>query len=452
MEQTFTLRQKIHQFIHILFPILISQIALFSMVFIDTVMSGQASSVDLAGVAIGSSLWAPMSSGLSGILIAITPIIGHSIGAQRKSGIPFKVMQGIYLAMAISVFLILLGSLSLEWILSLMNLEAPVSNIAQGYLLAIAFGIPPYFVYQVLRAFIDALGKTRITMLITLLSLPINICLNYIFIFGKLGIPALGGIGAGIATSLTYYSLLLIGGFIVHRHPYFLEYKLFSRFHRLSWKAWMEHLKIGIPIGFSIFLETSIFSAVTLLMSSYNTVTIAAHQSAMNFASMIYMIPLSFSMALTILVGFEVGARRFQDAKQYSYIGLGLSITMAVLTALLLGLFREQVAGLYSREWEVIVLAQQFLVYAVLFQFSDALATPIQGILRGYKDVNVPFITALISYWLIALPIGYLLATHSFFGAFGFWVGLIIGITTNACILIFRLKFIQVKQLSVRHT
>ncbi|WP_041917259.1 MATE family efflux transporter [Desulfitobacterium dehalogenans] len=449
MEQITTIKLKIHQFIYILLPILISQVALFSMSFFDTVMSGQASSVDLAGVAIGASLWAPVSTGLGGILIAITPIVGHLLGAKRKNDVPFNVLQGIYLALAIAFLVILAGSMSLEGLLSLMNLEPQVRSIARGFLTAIAFGVPPYFVYQVLRGFIDALGYTRITMLITLLSLPVNICLNYVLIFGKFGFPAFGGIGAGIATSIAYYCLMLIALLIIHRHPYFKEFAIFKRLHPLSWKTWLNQLKIGIPIGFSIFFETGMFCAVTLLMSRFNTITIAAHQGAMNFASMIYMIPLSFSMALTILVGFEVGARRYHDAKQYSLIGLGFSFSIALLTALLLFLFKEQVAGLYSKEWDVILLAKQFLIYAIFFQFSDALATPIQGILRGYKDVNLPFITSLISYWFIALPIGYFLAAYTSFGAFGFWIGLIIGITTNACCLLLRLRYILRRQLAV---
>ena len=440
MEQTYTIKQKTSQFLHILFPILITQVALFSMSFFDTVMSGQASPVDLAGVAIGSSIWAPVSTGLGGILIGITPIIGHLIGAKRKDEIPFNVIQGIYLAVAIALGLIIAGIVSLEGILSLMSLETRVRYIAHGYLVAIAFGIPPYFIYQVLRGFIDALGYTRITMVITLLSLPINIFLNYILIYGKLGLPVFGGIGAGIATSLTYYLLTIIAVLMISHHAYFKEYTIFERFPPLSWRTWHEQLRLGIPIGFSIFFETSIFCAVTLLISRFNTMTIAAHQGAMNFASMIYMVPLSFSMALTILVGYEVGARRFKDAKEYSFIGLSFSITTAALTALLLFLFKEQVAGFYSKEWEVIQLTQYFLIYAIFFQFSDAMATPIQGILRGYKDVNLPFITSLISYWLIALPLGYYLAVNTDFGAFGFWIGLIIGISFNALCLGLRFR------------
>lgn len=446
MQQTFSIKQKTRQFLAILLPILITQVTLFAMIFFDTVMSGQASAIDLAGVAIGSSIWSPISTGLGGIFIAITPIVSHLVGAKRNDEVAYKVFQGVYLALFIALFIILMGSFTLDWILSLMELDTPVRAIARGYLIALAFGIPPLFVYQVLRSFIDALGRTRVTMIIALLSLPINVTLNYILIYGKLGLPAFGGVGAGIASALTYWLLAFIAASIVILHPSFSRYHVFSRLYPVSRKTWHEQFKIGIPVGFSIFFETSIFSAVTLLMSGFDTVTIAGHQGAMNFASMLYMVPLSLSMALTILIGFEVGARRYQDARDYSFLGIGISLSMALLTAITLLIFREQVAGFYSKELEVIQLTKQFLIYALFFQLSDAIATPIQGILRGYKDVNIPFITALVSYWLLALPVGYFLAHYTSLGAFGYWVGLIAGISLNAICLLRRLYLVQRKQ------
>lgn len=443
MHQTFSMKQKTSQFLAILLPILVTQVTMFAMSFFDTVMSGHASAIDLAGVAIGSSIWAPISTGLGGIFIAITPLVSHLVGAKKDEDVPYKVFQGVLLALFISAFIILLGSITLDRILSLMDLEVSVRAIARGYLIVLALGIPPLFIYQVLRSFIDALGRTRVSMIIALLSLPTNVTLNYIFIYGKLGLPAYGGIGAGIATALTYWLMAFLATCIVIRDPSFSRYHIFKHVYPISLKAWREQLKIGIPIGFSIFFETSIFAAVTLLMSGFNTVTIAGHQGAMNFASMLYMVPLSSSMALTILIGFEVGARRFRDARNYALLGLGISLILALLTAVGLLLFRAQIAGFYSKELEVIKLTQQFLIYALFFQFSDAIATPIQGILRGYKDVNVPFLSSLLSYWLFALPVGYLLAHFTSFGAFGYWIGLISGISLNALCLAIRLRHIQ---------
>lgn len=443
MQQTTTLRSKGRQFFYILFPILITQIGLYSMNFFDTVMSGHASSADLAGVAIGSSLWVPIFTGLSGILLATTPIVAQLIGAKDHKKVPFSVIQGIYLSVVLALIIILLGALLLDPILNSMNLEQSVHLVAKKYLIALSFGIIPLFIYTVLRCFIDALGQTRTTMIITLASLPINIVLNYFLIFGKFGFPKLGGVGAGVATAITYWCILLIAGHIVHRIKPFKGFRIFFHFTKISFTAWKEQLKIGVPIGFAIFFETSIFAAVTLLMSNFNTATIAAHQSALNFASLLYMIPLSISMTLTITVGFEVGAKRFKDAIKYSYLGIGTAVLMACICAIILVTFNENIARLYTSDPKVFDLVKHFLIYAIFFQLSDAVAAPIQGALRGYKDVNVTLLLALISYWVIGLPLGYYMANYTSFGAFGYWIGLITGLAVGAFLLFYRLKLVQ---------
>ncbi len=443
MRETYTLQQKTSQLFAILIPILVTQLTLFAMIFFDTMMSGQSSANDLAGVAIGGSLWVPVSTGLNGILLAITPIVAQLIGGNRREQVPNKIIQAIYLAIVIALTVILLGAFLLDPILNTMTLDEPVRTIAKGYLIALAFGIIPSFVYTVFRSFIDALGQTRVSMIITLMSLPINILLNYVLIFGKLGFPRLGGVGAGVASAITYWLIALLAfSFIKDKEP-FANFQIFAKLPRISIKVWKELIKIGAPIGFAIFFETAVFSGVTLLMSQFNTATIAAHQTALNFASFIYMIPLSFSMALTILVGFEVGAKRYRDAKQYSYLGIGVSVLIALFTAIFLIMFREGVASIYTKELDVLELAQQFLIYAIFFQLSDAIATPIQGILRGYKDVNISFILSFISFWIIGLPVGFVLANYTGLGAFGYWVGLIGGLAFGAISLSIRLLQLQ---------
>lgn len=443
MLETYSLKEKWRQFLVVLLPILISQLALFSMTFFDTIMSGHASPTDLAGVAIGASLWVPVQSGLTGILMAVMPMVAQMLGAGRKDQVPFTIIQALYVGIAISIAVIIFGGLALNPIMNMMQLETDVREIAIGFLHAIAIGIIPLFLYTVIRCFIDALGETRVTMIITLFSLPINVLLNYALIFGHFGLPRLGGIGAGYASAITYWCIFLISLFVIQRvHP-FVEFGVFTKLYRISFAAWKELLKLGLPIGFSIFFEVSIFAAVTLFMSEYSTITIAAHQAAMNFASFIYMVPLSISMALTIVVGFEVGAKRFRDARQYSYMGIGIAVVLALLFGLGLLLLNKQVAGFYTTDIEVLELAQHFLMYSILFLISDAVAAPIQGVLRGYKDVTVTFIVALVSYWVIGLPLGYLLAKFSSFGAFGYWIGLITGLAAGAIFLFGRLLSLQ---------
>ncbi|EKN68406.1 MATE family efflux transporter [Schinkia azotoformans] len=447
MEQTYTLKQKLLFFIKILFPILVTQIGLYAMNFFDTMMSGRASADDLAGVAIGSSLWMPIFTLVNGILLAITPIIAQLIGAKNTRNVPFSIIQGVYLSIIIAGIILILGFVAIDPILNTMSLTTEVSYIAKHYLIGLGFGVIPLVIYTVLRCFIDALGHTRVTMVITLSSLPINVILNYVFIFGKLGFPELGGIGTGYATAITYWVILGFALFVVIKLAPFRPFQLFRTLYPVQFKTWKEILKIGLPIGFAMFFETSIFAAVTLLMSEYNTLTIASHQAAMNFASYLYMIPLSISMALTIVVGFEVGAKRFKDAKIYSFLGISFAIVMALITSVLLYFLRESVAGLYTNDLEVLELTTHFLLYAILFQLSDAFGAPIQGALRGYKDVNATFIVALISYWLIGLPTGFLLAKYTSLAAFGYWIGLIIGLAVGAIMLFGRLFIIQAKKI-----
>jgi multidrug resistance protein, MATE family len=443
MRQTFSNKEKLKQFASILFPILITQFAMFSMNFFDTMMSGRVSADDLAGVAIGSNLWVPIFTGLSGILMATTPIVSQLAGANKKKKVPFSVTQAMYLSVAMALVVLGIGALFLDPILNNMNLEQEVREIARQYLMALAIGIIPLFIYTVLRNFMDALGQTRVTMIVTLLSLPIDVVFNYLLIFGKWGFPALGGVGAGVATAITYWVIFIITLFITMKMAPFSTYQLMRKLYTPSLKNWKELLKIGLPIGFAIFFESSIFAAVTLLMSAYDTNTIASHQAAINFASFLYMIPLSISMALTIVVGFEVGAKRYQDARQYSRIGISMAVIMAFISGFTLFLTREPVAGLYTKDPEVLALTSRFLLYAIFFQLSDALQAPIQGTLRGYKDVNVTFIMALLSYWVIGLPLGYILANYTNLEAFGYWIGLITGLAAGAIALSYRLVSVQ---------
>ncbi len=445
MNKKITKIEKLQLLLTIFIPILISQLGLMMMNFFDTTMSGHYSSVDLAGVAIGSSLWIPVFTGLSGML-AVTPIIAQLVGAKNKEKVAFSVVQGIYLAILLAIFVIILGSFILIPVLNSMNLESKVESIAQNYLVALSFGMIPLFVFNVLRSFIDALGKTRVSMIITICSLPINILLNYLFIYGKFGFPELGGVGTGYATAITYWIITITAVAIIQKQRPFLFYGIFKRVYAISINKWKEILKIGVPIGLSIFFETSIFSAVTILMSDFNTITIASHQSAMNFASFIYMIPLSISMALTIVVGFEVGSNRFEDAREYSFLGVTIAVTMAFFSGIILLLFRHEIAGIYTDDPSVQKLTAHFLLYALFFQLSDAIQAPVQGALRGYKDVNITFIMALISYWAVGLPLGYLLANFTDWGPYGYWVGLITGLAVGAICLTVRLVSIQKHQ------
>lgn len=441
-----TRKEKMQLFARILWPIMVTQVSMFAMNLVDTLMSGRVGTEDLAGVAIGSSLWMPVFTGVNGILLAVTTIVAQLSGSGQKEKISGTVTQAIYFSMVLAVLVFIAGFFFLEPILSLMNLAEAVDHISFHYLIGLAFGIVPLFLASVLRNFFDGQGFTRITMIITVAAVPFNVLLNYGFIFGNFGLPALGGIGAGYATAVTYWIIFFFSMWMTFRVASIKHYRIFVEWVKPSWKAWKEQLAIGIPIGLSIFFESSIFSAVTLLMGAmFATVTIAAHQIALSFTSLIFMIPLSISMALTIVVGFSVGGGKIEAAKTYGRLGVFGGIGFLGIAAIFLYFFREQIAYFYTDDPEVVLIAGQFFIIAIVYQLSDAAQSGLQGVLRGYKDVQIPFLIAFTSYWIIGIPAGYLLAAYTQLGPFGLWTGITLGLTCAAVGFQLRLRIVQRK-------
>ncbi|WP_026701291.1 MATE family efflux transporter [Salibacterium aidingense] len=445
-----TILEKCRLFAIILWPILVTQLSYFGMNVIDTIMSGQAGTSDLAGVSIGAGLWLPVFTGMNGILLAITPMVGQLLGKKEHHSITAIITQGFYVAILFGGLILISSALLLEPVLSLMSLDPEVHHTAKHYLIGLSTGIIPFFLSIVLRNFFDAQGYPRITMTIMLGVLPLNFLFNYSLIFGKFGAPALGGIGAGYATAASYFIIFLFSVVMTFRVEVMRRYRIFVQWFAPSWTAWKRQLRIGIPLGLSLFFEASIFSAVTLLMAAmFDTITIAAHQAAFSFTSIIFMIPLSMSLALTIVVAFEVGGQRIAHAKQYTRIGVLTAMCIMLISSCFIYFFREPISYIYTDNPEVVALAKRFLIFAIFYQFSDAAQSTLQGVLQGYKDVTVPFLTSFISYWLLGLPAGYLLAAHTNLGPFGWWLGITVGLTSAATGFFIRLKIVQHRHASV---
>lgn len=439
-EQT-SIQGKIKTLLEVFLPIFIAQIAFTSTGFFDTVMSGQAGEAQLAGVAVGHNIWAPVFVGMVGVIGGLTPIFAQKYGARKMEELSALLMQSVYVAVMMTVAVLVLGYALVDPILGMMSLDSEVERVSRGYLIAMATGLLPIFLFSSMRNYIDAQGFTRISMAITLICVPFNLLMNWLFIFGKCGFPEMGGIGAGIASSLMYWLSLILIILVLRFMKPFKEQKVFC-LPRPDVRAWLDEMKTGLPIGGSIFAEMSVFCLVGLLITEYGTSVIAAHQSAINFSSFIYMIPLSIGSAMTILVGFEVGAHRNRDARLYTRIGCIMALGIACCTAISLMTFTREVAGLYTSEAHLLPLLETFLVYAVFFQVSDAVAAPIQGALRGYKDVTVTMVMAIVAYWIIGLPVGYYLAQNGH-DAYGYWIGFIVGIATSAVMLFWRMRFLQ---------
>lgn len=438
------LRGKLLLFLTILGPIVITQVSYTAMSVLDTMMSGRAGTNDLAGVAVGSSLFMPIMTGMNAILLAVTPIIGQMIGRGEKDGISRPVVQALYLSLLMSLIILIGGSLAVEPALSLMGLDDEVHRIAKQYLGGLAIGFIPLFGSYVLRYFWEAQGYTRMTMALLLASLPLNALLNYGLIFGELGMPRLGGVGSGYATGITYWFIFGVSVWLTFRTEALRPHRLFRRWYAPSWRSWKELLGIGVPMGLSTFFEASIFAVVTLLMGGmFSTTYIAAHQATLNFSSLLFMVPLSISMALTILVAYEAGAGRARHARQYALLGVTTAVGLMVTAAAALYFIRPAIASFYTNDPEVASLMVTFLLFALVFQLSDSSQAALQGALRGYKDVKVPFIVAFVSYWLIGIPLGYALAAWTGLGPYGFWVGITAGLTFATIGFAIRLWIVQ---------
>ena len=444
MHSTETIKGKIILFLKIFFPILIYQFANYSASFVDTTMTGQYNTLDLAGVSIATSLWNPFFTFLTGIISALVPIIGHHLGQGKKKEVSSDFYQFLYLALALSIVLFGLVFFLAPIVLQFMGLEVAVSSVAIRYLWLLAIGIIPLLLFSVIRSLLDTLGLTKLSMYLMLLLLPLNSGFNYLLIYGAFGFPELGGAGAGLGTSLAYWALLLISFLVLLKHKKLKEYQL-QRPMPLQIKKIKEAIYLGLPIGGTVFAEVAIFSAVGLIMAKFSSLIIASHQSAMNFSSLMYAFPMSISTAMAIVISYEVGAKRLDDAKQYIHIGRLTAMVFAVLTLSFLYIYRENVARLYGQDPEFIQLTASFMTYSLFFQLADTFAAPLQGILRGYKDTIVPFCLGLLGYWGVAIPLGIVLDYWTGLGAYSYWIGLIVSLVISGILYQWRLQVIMKK-------
>lgn len=442
MYQTHHFKDKFILFLKIFFPILIYQFANYSASFVDTTMTGQYNTMDLAGVSMATSIWNPFFTFLTGIVSALVPIIGHHLGRGKKEEVASDFYQFIYLALGLSVLLLGMVLFLAPPILNYIGLEAPVAAVAVRYLWFLSIGIIPLLLFSVIRSLLDSLGLTKLSMYLMLLLLPLNSGFNYLLIFGAFGVPELGGAGAGLGTSLAYWVLLGISVLVLFKQEKLKALHLERRIP-LNMDKIKEGARLGLPIGGTVFAEVAIFSVVGLIMAKFSSLIIASHQSAMNFSTLMYAFPMSISSAMAIVVSYEVGAKRFDDAKTYIGLGRWTALIFAGFTLSFLYIFRGNVASLYGNDPEFIDLTARFLTYSLFFQLADTFAAPLQGILRGYKDTVIPFYLGLVGYWGVTLPVAMVFDSLTDFGAYSYWIGLIISLIVSGALYRWRLTVIM---------
>lgn len=423
-------------------PILIAQVAQMANGVIDTVMAGHATASDLAAVGIGSSLWMPLFLMFMGLLSALQPIISGHRGARETQRIMPVTWQGLYISAGACVLMIAL-LLNVSPVLNLLRLEPDTARLTQGYLDAFAWGVPAMLLMMALRGLTDGLGHTRVIMVFSVLGTLVNLPLNYIFIYGKLGLPAMGGIGCGWATSISNVVAAAALVFYLNRSRVYRQFHLIRDFARPDWHLIRYILDLGVPIGVTIFVEASMFSVIALFLAPLGPVVVAGHQIALNVVSLLFMAPLSLGMALTLRISFLVGSGAPETAKLLARTTLLLAFAVALLFAALLFAVPGWIAGLYTDDPAVQAVTTHLLLFAALFQLADVTQVTCISALRGYKDTRVPLVIMLLSFWGLGLPLGWILTftdwLGSAMGAAGFWAGLSLGLLSAGVMLGVRL-------------
>ncbi|WP_346797706.1 MATE family efflux transporter [Halomonas sp. Bachu 37] len=459
-------RKETASLVHLALPICGAQLAQAGMSVVDVMMTGRQSATALAAVSVGSSLWLPLMLFMTGTLMGLTPIVAHLLGGRHLSMIRPRVHQALWVALILGVIAAYLLWHMVMPVFRLMEVPPQVAEQSAAYLAAVAFGMPGVAVFQALRAFSDGMNHTRPALWISLIGLGVNVPANYVLIYGGNGLvalfgpmlpapfqalPALGALGCGIATAFSMWTMALTMGIYTYRSQAYGEISLWTQLSLPQWKGIRELLVVGVPIGVAIFVEVTLFTLIALFIASLGEITVAAHQVALNFTSILFMLPLSLSMALTVRVGNTLGQERPAMARLIAWNGIMISLAVAALNSLLLWLTAPNVIALYTNNPKVQAMALSLIALAVLYQVSDSLQVNLAGALRGYKDTRIVMVITLFSYWLIGLFGGHWLGTRGLYnwleplGVHGYWIGLIAGLSTAALLLGLRLHQISRK-------
>ncbi|GGO73311.1 MATE family efflux transporter [Bowmanella pacifica] len=440
------LSHEIRQLTKLAWPLLIAQVTQTLMGVSDTIMAGRVSATDMAAVAIAASVVMPLLFFLQGIILALPPIVSRLNGSKKFDEIPEKGQQTLWLALMLSLPLAI-AAFFIPSLQGKLSMEPELQRITLEYIQYLLFGAPFFAVYQVFRQYCEGLSVTRPSMVIMGIGLLVNIPANYIFIYGEFGVPAFGGAGCGIATSLVFAAMMFSTWLYHHFAPSMRRFHMFQQWYAPRFDEIKDILKLGVPIAMTILFEVSLFAVVALLLAPYGATVVASHQVALNFSSLMFMAPLSIGLALAIRVGHLLGEDQPDNAKLAVQGAWLVGICSATFTASVSFLLRYQIAGLYSGDQQVVQMAADLMFLAALFQFSDAIQVISGCALRGYKDAKAMFYISFVSYWVIGLSTGCILGLTDWIvprmAATGFWIGFIVGLTAAAILLGWRLAYIQ---------
>jgi len=410
----------------------------------DSIMVGHVGTISLAAVSLANVVFNVLMLFGIGVSYAITPLVAsyHGEGDHAniketfRHGLVINVINGILLVGAVLLF---------KNVLYHIDQPKEVVTLAIPFLTIFAFSLLPVLVFQTVRQFVEGMGHTKIAMVIMIVSNIINILLNYMLIYGHFGFPAMGLIGSGWATltSRVIMMLLIIG--IVFYSPHFKSFKGLYAIGNYSKSLFKKMLHIGIPAGIQFIFEVAAFDFSAVMMGWLGAQTLAAHQIAINLATVSYMATSGLAAAATIRVGYFMGKKDFENVRMAANSLLAMAMGVMALAAILFITCRYALPSLYVMDLDVINIAAPLLIIAGFFQLSDGIQVVCIGALRGIRDVKIPSVLIFIAYWIIGLPLGYWLGFKQGWGANGIWIGLLIGLTLTAVAMLVRFRSLFLK-------
>jgi MATE family multidrug resistance protein len=437
-------------------PILIGQLATVGMNVVDVAMAGHASAQDLAGVSLGVSIYHILVVTTMGALMSVNPTVSHLVGAGELARIPHTVRQALWKALGVGLAAMAIANTA-TLVFDHMAIEPAVRILAKQFVHVVSFGLPAFCFYRVLYGYSTSINQTKPMMVMALMALALCVVLNAVLVFGRFGLPRLGGLGCAVATVICLWFELAAAVWWMGRSPAYRATWPLGRFEGPHWPEIRALLKLGVPIGITFFAETSAFSLIALLVAGFGTTVVAAHQIALNFVSFLFMLPLSIGVALLSRVGQALGAGDAVTARRRAWVGVGMAWVVAFATAVGTWLFNRQIAGAYTNDAAVAALAAQLLLFAAVFQMSDGLQVALANAVRAYKVTRLPMLIHLGAFWGICLPLGCVLGLAPDWlpwrpvppmAAQGFWTALMVGLTVAALGLGWLLHWLSLSKLS----
>lgn len=436
-------------------PMLIGQLATVGMAVADVAMAGHASALDLAAVSLGAAVWSIIIVTLMGVMMSVNPLVAHHIGAAEFDQVPHVVRQALWKALGVGVVGTLIANLAAQ-VFGVMDVEPAVGNMARYFVQIISFALPAFACYRVLYGYSASLNQTKPLMVIALAALGLNIAMNWLLIYGQFGLPKLGGLGCAVSSLVcVWFSLLALIAWM-HRSAAYQQTWPFGHWEGPHWPEITRLLRLGLPIGITYFAESSAFGLIALLVAKFGAMQVGAHQIALNFSSLTFMVPLSISIALITRIGLALGEGDPAAARFRAWVGVGLCFAFAIVSAAGIGYFSEDIARLYTTDRQLAHMAGELLVFAAIFQLSDATQVSTSCAIRGYKVTRPPMVIHMTAFWGFCLPLGYWLGIAPAWlpwhltdamAAKGFWMALVVGLTVAALGLTWFLNHLSLSRL-----